>query len=291
MRRVYNRSFSIPIGDENLNMSEFTLALIEALNDKTVVEKLASANTSLTASVEELRSLVLSLKYTIKQRDEKIEVLESKVEALTDKVDDLEQYSRRNNIRITGITETPDKCVPAKVRHLVNNVLKCSPPLMDAEIDRCHRVGPTHDRQGTTRKRAILIKFVSYDTRARVMGMRRKLRNMAKGLPPALAGPWPTPTEVVDGAAPTTDGSTPAADDSTNEPDLSTQNYGDYAGKSVFFNEDLTAARSQLAWRARELKKQNKISDTWTHDGRILIKDRYNNVKPITSRSVLEALA
>ena len=49
----------------------------------------------------------------------------------------------------------------------------------------------------------------------------------------------------------------------------------------VFINEDLTRLRSQLLYQARKLKKAGKITDTWSFDGKILVKDRQNKIKHI----------
>ena len=43
-------------------------------------------------------------------------------------------------------------------------------------------------------------------------------------------------------------------------------------GKEIFINEDLTKTRADWAKRARNLRKLEKIKDTWTRDGVIFIK-------------------
>ena len=47
--------------------------------------------------------------------------------------------------------------------------------------------------------------------------------------------------------------------------------------KDVFINEDLTQRRMRWAQRARTLRKEGKIQDTWTRDGVIFIK--YKDIK------------
>ena len=51
----------------------------------------------------------------------------------------------------------------------------------------------------------------------------------------------------------------------------------------LFINEDLTAKRATIAFKARDLKKQKKILDCWTHSGRILVKDNNNAIHEISS--------
>ena len=150
-----------------------------------------------------------------------------------------------------------------KVLHLANTVLQLKPPLQEAEIDRYHRTGPREDRQGNRLTWAILIKFVSYTSRARVLHLRRRLFKLVKGQYPdrgAAAVAWPTndPTQHADDETTSENQTT----DTTH--DDAPIDYSAYKGAALYFNEDLTATRSKLAWKARQLKKQHKINDTWT---------------------------
>ena len=56
---------------------------------------------------------------------------------------------------------------------------------------------------------------------------------------------------------------------------------------NVYINEDLTRSRSALSFAARKLKREGKILDTWTADGRIVIKDKDSKIHYITRRSKL----
>ena len=58
--------------------------------------------------------------------------------------------------------------------------------------------------------------------------------------------------------------------------------------KTISINEDLTRFRSQLAFKARELKRAEKISDTWTADGKILVKDLKNYITVIRTERDLK---
>lgn len=50
----------------------------------------------------------------------------------------------------------------------------------------------------------------------------------------------------------------------------------------VFINEDLTSQRSKLFKAARKLVKDNLVSNAWTYDGRVFVKD-LNDVKSIVN--------
>ena len=51
---------------------------------------------------------------------------------------------------------------------------------------------------------------------------------------------------------------------------------------NIYMNDDLTNLRAGLARDARSLKTNNKISDTWTIYGKVMIKDNHGHVKTIT---------
>ena len=54
-------------------------------------------------------------------------------------------------------------------------------------------------------------------------------------------------------------------------------------GARIFVNEDLTARQASLALLARQAKKAKRITDSWTADGKVRIKDLANNILQITS--------
>jgi len=55
----------------------------------------------------------------------------------------------------------------------------------------------------------------------------------------------------------------------------------------VFLNEDLTATRANLAFKTRQLKRQKKIADCWTHAGRVLVKTLNGAITEIISEKNL----
>ena len=94
----------------------------------------------------------------------------------TEKVNTLEQYSRRNNIRIFGLKESQSE------RHSDNNNNKNISDFLqrrlglrninENQIDKAHRVGrysPNHDR-------AFVVRFVKHDTARLVLQKRRALK-------------------------------------------------------------------------------------------------------------------
>ena len=58
----------------------------------------------------------------------------------------------------------------------------------------------------------------------------------------------------------------------------------------VFVNEDLTRRRSKVFFTARQLKRQGLVTEVWTADGRICIKDKKNRVHYVTRLKELDSL-
>ena len=140
---------------------------------------------------------------------------ETIIEGLEQKVDQLEQYTRRNSLRISGLPEEEDEDCYEKVLSTLNTKLSLSPPLSIDHIDCLHRTGKSHPNK----PRQVIVKFTSYQHRRRVMAQRRQLR-----------------------------------------------------GTNLYVNEDLTRKRNALYWSARNAKRQQRIRDAWTYDGRVMIK-------------------
>ena len=193
---------------------------------------------------------VNELRNLIKLKDAKINELESKVSQLELQVDDLEQYSRRNSLRFNGIAESETEDVTSKVIDVINNTLEVEPPVTPSDIDRLHRSG----KRLPGKPRAILVKFTSYRTRDKVIRNRGKLR----------------PSKPID---------TSSASSIRHAPK-----------QTIFVNEDLTMYRSDLLYQARQRKKKDEISDCWSWDGRILIKDKKSKIFNIRTMADLNTL-
>ena len=148
---VWSRRLSVSMG----NPEDFVKALSEALKDNTVQEQFRTifqpAIDDLTRDLnsqmdiwrkkftDDLRQELDSLRKNIKAKDQKIAELETEIEVLKDDQDRLEQYSRRNSLRISGLPEQDGENVLKKVVDLCNNKLKL--PVKISDFDRVHRVG------------------------------------------------------------------------------------------------------------------------------------------------------
>lgn len=144
---------------------EFSRLFLAALNDAAIARKLEETVCGrLSKEIGELREIV-------KRKDSEIEILNRKINQLENKVDDSEQYSRRNSLRVDGLTGVTDPLTTAV--DFCNDTLKMDPPMSVNSFDRVHHVGPRKDGK----ERPILMKFSNYQDRARVYKARSCLRN------------------------------------------------------------------------------------------------------------------
>lgn len=107
---------------------------------------------------------------TVKSLRDELSEEKNKVAALEIKMDELEQYSRRNNLRIFGVKEEDREDTDKLLITLFENKLKIQVDVKD--IDRCHRVGPKRAENS----RPILVKFTSYRTRSQLFKCKKLLK-------------------------------------------------------------------------------------------------------------------
>lgn len=99
--------------------------------------------------------------------------LKSRLNRLESQVDEMEQYSRRNIIRVSGATELPNENTDAIIMDLAKDL---GTDLILSDIDRCHRVGAFQ----AGRPRPIIVKFTSYRAREKLFSKRRELKNIPR---------------------------------------------------------------------------------------------------------------
>lgn len=140
---------------------------------KIVFEAVKQATSSLVKEVEAVKSENKKMKEANSKLEERVIKLELDN-------DSLEQYGRRNILRISGIPEKPNEETDDMVLQLAGEL---NVPMSKYDIDRSHRVGRVDDgrRAGRTTRskrqhRDIIVKFTSYNARYRLFQMRKELR-------------------------------------------------------------------------------------------------------------------
>ena len=156
------------------------------------------------------------------------------IKRLNNRVDELEQYTRRDDVIINGLTIKPRSFARVTASHPVeteenapsqelesvesqvlsylnSNDIELSP----SEISVCHPIAS----KDKNKPPSIVIRFVSRKTKERLLKSAKKLK-----------------------------------------------------GTSVFTNEHLTNKNAHIARDARALVKQNKLKGTWTRNGTVFVK-------------------
>ena len=126
-------------------------------------EIMSSVSDELKKEISLCRAEVIRLRKDIEGKDQEIE-------SLKDRVDHLEQYGRRENIRINGIPEMEDKNTTQVVLKL-GEVIKAD--LFEDHINSSHRMGRKRDHP-----RPIICHFHSTNEKDRVMTMKKKLKEV-----------------------------------------------------------------------------------------------------------------
>lgn len=133
------------------------------MSKKDLLSLINQALQPVTKTLGNLKTEVEGLRKELKEKDAQIQVL-------SDKLDEREQYSRRNNLRIFGVKEEEGE----KTDELVKQVgAQLGLNISQFQIDRSHRVG----RRGTGDKpRPILVKFYGYGPRHEMFTSKKKLK-------------------------------------------------------------------------------------------------------------------
>ena len=185
------------------------------------ISKVVKQQASLMGLVEEVREL----KATIKLKDQKIHLLE-------ERIDDLEQYSRGNDLIITGLDtrhrsyaraaasdQQGEDAPPGELLTLETQVVKFLSSKnidLDSEnISACHSL-PRKDKNA---KPTIVVQLTNRKYKINLLRQAKKLK-----------------------------------------------------GTGVYINEHLTKKNAEIARHSRILRKQNKIQATWTRNGKTFIK-------------------
>lgn len=136
-------------------------AMLQLLKDSVREAIVSELKTTIDRNTEVIKQLELSLQ----ERDTKIMKLE---QLLCEKTDSLEQYQRRQCLRIFGI---PEMDAEDTDKIAIDVASKIGIKLETCDIDRSHRVGRKADRP-----RPVIVKFVSYRKRREVFQNKKQLK-------------------------------------------------------------------------------------------------------------------
>ena len=256
---------SIAIGVTTEKADEFVQLFLHALGNKDIAVKLRAAM-GVSQQLAGLQQEVHALRTELASQDARIETLQKKVDAIELQQDELEQYSRRNSVRLSGLTEEADEDVMKGVLVTLNHVMCITPPIDISEIDRMHRVG----KPEANRTRPVLIKFATYRSKRRVLERRRFLN------PAKRTEARHTVRDVMIG---------PETEEETQANHIQKQE------SRLYLNDDLTRSRSQLLYECRQAKKKQLISDCWSYDGSIIVKTLTHKISTIKTTADINSVS
>lgn len=131
--------------------------------------KIESSLSTLSEQVQEMETRVSANEDDIKETCDRIDKMEKLITLLKDKTDDLENHSRRSNVRILNVPEQSEG------RDTVGFLERFIPQLMGRDnftspvtLERVHRVGKISDRQ-----RPIIAKFLNFRDKEKVLQLAR----------------------------------------------------------------------------------------------------------------------
>ena len=148
----------------------------QALKDDDVIATMASKIADIVAN--KINDRLNHLERTLKEKDQRIDQLEktlgSRIDQLEQSLDNLEQYSRRSSVRVSGIKEKADG-------EQLDTILADLFTDMDVHltlnnVNRAHRIGPRTSITNRQHSRQILIQFKDHQSKTTFMKARKHLR-------------------------------------------------------------------------------------------------------------------
>lgn len=149
----------------------------------TAVCKLLDEVTSLTTELDQVKGELHEINYkqdhqvNFNNRTEQlVNGLTNKLDARSLVIEDLQQYTRRNCVVVTGVPEVGGENTDDIIVQLSNDKMKV--PLTETDLDRTHRIG---NRTGD-KPRPIVVKFSRYNTRYKFIKSRKNLKGTKIGV-------------------------------------------------------------------------------------------------------------
>ena len=137
-----------------------------------IVESLETKNKALETEVKSLKKTIRTTKEQIDGLNQEIDELSSELGFAINQIDDLEQYTRKYNLEIHGIAESPDENVAEKIIKLANVV---NVHITNNDIDICHRMSTRR----TDVHKPIIVRFKSHKAKSELHKARKHLRSVS----------------------------------------------------------------------------------------------------------------
>jgi hypothetical protein len=242
------------------DMTPLLAPLIKQVVNDVFDEKLAAIATS----VEKLKSDCTVISGRVSTMERSVDSLTDRATVMDKRLNDLEQYSRRDNLVIFGLTvssyaeaantghaDAANISTPRYDNNVINSVLTLFNDVLNMNVRRedisaAHRL-TSRRPDDRMQQSVVIVKFNSSHTRDRIYASRVQLKN-----------------------------------------------YTTVDNRKIYINEHLTEFNQQLFKKTRQLLRSKKINGTWTHLGSVYIKtgiDRAAVTKRIICQDELSGLA
>ncbi|KAK3881888.1 hypothetical protein Pcinc_013713 [Petrolisthes cinctipes] len=143
--------------------------------------------TDLTKSLEFSQAEILDLKNNEKvlqklnkEKQVAVEELQSRVAELNHRLNYQEDYTRRNNLRISGLKEQPVGETWEQTAVNVSKILEDKLQLPSVNLERAHRVGPAA-AAASSHHRTVVVRFRNFSDREAAIRNASKLKGTAAG--------------------------------------------------------------------------------------------------------------
>ena len=147
-----------------------------ALGDDDVIATLAGKIADIVA--DKINDRLNILEKNLKEKDLRIDQLEktlgTRIDQVEQSLDNLEQYSRRSSVRVSGIKEQTDGEQLETI--LTNLFTDMDVPLTLNNINRAHRIGPRTSITNRHHSRQVIIQFKDHEAKTTFMKARKNLR-------------------------------------------------------------------------------------------------------------------
>lgn len=157
----------------NDTFHEKMMAMITSMVHKvvdTTYQRLLNCSEENRGSIHELHVKLDEVQKDFTKLHKQVEAQQEQLKILKRANNDMEQYSRRNCIRVFGIEESRDENCEMIALDVFRNRLGLD--VSSPDIDRCHRVGKVKPGY----HRALIVKFLSYRVRSKTIKSRRRLK-------------------------------------------------------------------------------------------------------------------
>ena len=167
--------------------NQLILQFMSLLKDDVILKKLRDAlyPQELSNKIDLTNAKLTQMSAQLAERDVHIAELEKKVSTLELELDELQQYSRRPNLRLQGVEDdTRGEDLERKLLAVINGEMKLDPPVERKDIERCHRLGRVDGQQKQNQPRTAIVRFTSERVRDSVYRSRGSLKeyNSKRGI-------------------------------------------------------------------------------------------------------------